>query len=136
MPATPCAMLMASPSNCERGASRSIKAPVRTGEVRFGKRVVSERKTMDVPVEREEVVVERRPASGRATEGDIREEAIVIPVRGERVGVTKQPVVREEVSVGKKVRDTKQASATVRKEELVVDKEGDVKVKGRGRSHE
>jgi len=111
------------------------KAPVQTGEVRVGKRVVSERKTIDVPVEREEVVIERRPASGRAAEGDIREEEIVVPVRGERVRVTKQPVVTEEVSVGKrKVRDTKHVSATVRKEELAVDEEGDVKVKGRGRS--
>jgi len=111
------------------------KTPVRAGEVRVGKRVVSERQTIDVPVEREEVVIERRAASRRAAEGDIREEEVVVPVREERVTVTKQPVVTEEVSVGKrKVRDTKHVAATVRKEELAVDEKGDVKVKGRGRS--
>jgi len=113
------------------------KTAVKTGEVRVGKRVVTEHQTIDVPVEREEVVIERRAASGRAARGDIAEgeEEIVIPVKEERVSVTKQPVVTEEVSVGKrKVRDTKQVSASVRKEELAVDEEGDVKVKGRSRS--
>ena len=80
MPATPCAMLMIAPSNCERSAKVN-KTPVQAGEVRIGKRVVSERQTIDVPVEREEVVIERRPASGRAAEGDIREEEVVVPVR-------------------------------------------------------
>jgi uncharacterized protein (TIGR02271 family) len=113
------------------------KARVQTGEVRVGKRVVTEQKTIDVPVEREEVVIERRPASGRAAKGDIGadEGEIVVPVSEERVTVTKQPVVKEEVSVGKrKVRDTKHVSETVRKEELKTDEHGDAPVKGRGRS--
>jgi len=112
------------------------KAPVQTGEVRVGKRVVTEHRTIDVPVEREEIVIDRRPASGRAARGDIGEEEIVVPVKEERVTVTKQPVVTEEVSVGKrKVQDTKHVAETVRKEELAVDEEGDVKVKGHGRTH-
>jgi uncharacterized protein (TIGR02271 family) len=111
------------------------KTPVETGEVRVGKRVVTEHKTIDVPVEREEVVIERRPASGRAAKGDMTEEEIVIPVKEERVSVSKQAVVTEEVSVGKrKVQDTKHVAETVRKEELDVDEQGDVKVKGGGRS--
>jgi len=100
------------------------KKPVTTGEVRVSKRVVSEHKTIDVPVEREEVVIERRPASGRAAKGDIGAEDIVIPVKEERVSVTKEPVVTEEVTVGKrKVQDTKHVAETVRKEELKVDEE-------------
>jgi uncharacterized protein (TIGR02271 family) len=116
------------------------KTPVQAGEVRVGKRVVSERQTIDVPVEREEVVIERRPASGRAAEGiaagDIGAgQEVRVPVREEQVNVSKEAVVTEEVSVGKrKVRDTKHVAATVRKEELAVDEEGVVKVKGRGRS--
>jgi uncharacterized protein (TIGR02271 family) len=110
------------------------KAPVETGEVRVGKRVVTEQKTIDVPVEREEVVIERRPASGRATGTDLGAEELRIPVKEEKVDVTKEAVVREEVSVGKrKVQGTKHVSETVRKEELEVDKHGDVKVKGRAR---
>jgi Domain of unknown function (DUF2382)/Heat induced stress protein YflT len=37
------------------------KTPVETGEVRLGKDVVEERKSVEVPVTREEVYVERRP---------------------------------------------------------------------------
>ena len=111
------------------------KTAVKTGEVRVGKRVVTEHKTIDVPVEREEVVIERRPASGKAARGDMVDEEIVVPVKEERVSVTKHPVVTEEVSVGKrKVQDTKHVAETVRKEELDVDEEGDVKVKGTGHS--
>jgi uncharacterized protein (TIGR02271 family) len=113
------------------------KSEVETGQVRVGKRVVSEHKTIDVPVEREEVVIERRPASGRAASGAFadQDEEIVIPVKEERVTVTKQPVVTEEVSVGKrKVQDTHHVAETVRKEELDVDQEGKVNVKGNKRA--
>jgi uncharacterized protein (TIGR02271 family) len=110
------------------------KTPVETGEVRVGKRVVTEHKTIDVPVEREEVVIERRPASGRAARGDIADEEIIIPIREDKVTVSKQAVVTEEVSVGKrKVQETKHVAETVRKEELDVNEEGDVKVKGGSR---
>jgi len=109
------------------------KHPVKAGEVKVGKRVVTEHKTIDVPVEREEVVIERRSASGRAAAGDLRDEEIVIPVKEEQVTVSKQPVVTGEVSVGKrKIQDTKHVAETVRKEELEVDQQGDVKVKGHG----
>jgi uncharacterized protein (TIGR02271 family) len=63
------------------------------------------------------------------------DEEIAIPVKAERVSVTKQAVVTEEVSVGKrKVQDTKHVAETVRKEELDVNEQGDVKVKGGGRT--
>jgi uncharacterized protein (TIGR02271 family) len=111
------------------------KTAAQTGEVRVGKRVVTEHKTMDVPVEREEVVIERKPASGRAAHGHMTEEEIVIPVKEERVTVTKQPVVTEEVSVGKrKVQDTKHVDETLRREELDVDEKGDARIKGHSHS--
>jgi uncharacterized protein (TIGR02271 family) len=111
------------------------KTPVEAGDVRVGKRVVTEQKTIDVPVEREEVIIERHPASGRAATGDMTDDEIVVPVKEERASVTKQPVVTEEVSVGKhKVQDTKHVADTVRKEELEVNEEGNVKVKGGGHS--
>ncbi len=109
------------------------KHPVETGEVRVGKRVVTEHKTIDVPVEREEVVIERRPASGRAARGDMTDEEIVVPVKEERVSVTKQPVVTEEVAVGKrKVQETHHVDESVRKEELDVDSKGGARVHGKG----
>ena len=94
----------------------------------------TEHKTIDVPVEREEVVIEPRPASGHAASGEIRDEEIRIPVKEEKVNVSKDTVVKEEVSVGKrKVQDTERVSGDVRKEELKVDRQGDVNVEGHGK---
>ncbi|QEH36679.1 Stress response protein YsnF [Aquisphaera giovannonii] len=117
---------------------RAEKRPVETGEVSLRKEVITENRSIDVPVEREEVVIERKPAHGRAS-SDIAAEGqeIRIPVREEQVSVTKEPVVTEEVTVGKrKVEDTKHVTGQVRKEELRVDKSGDVRLdeKGQGRS--
>jgi len=111
------------------------KRPVKTGEVKLRKEVVTEHKTLDVPVTREEVVIERRPASGRRASSDtIRAgEEIRIPVREEEVTVAKTPVVREEVRVGKRqVRDTKRVSGTVRKERARVESQGAVEVSDTG----
>jgi uncharacterized protein (TIGR02271 family) len=110
---------------------RAHKQPVETGEVRVRKEVHVEHKTLEVPVEREEVVIERRPASGRPVVGaEIREgEEIRIPVKEEQVRVEKTPVVKEEVAIGKrKVQENKTVGATIRKEEVKVEKQGDVKV--------
>jgi len=110
------------------------KQAEKTGDVRVRKEVRTEHKTVTVPVEREEVVIERRPASGRRTNGSVKAEEIRIPVKDERVTVGKQTVVKEEVSVGKrKVHDTKTVSGDVRSEELVVESEGGAKVRQIGR---
>jgi len=111
---------------------RAHKQPVETGEVRVRKEVHTEHKSIDVPVKKEEVIIERRPVTGRQVSGqEIREgEEIRIPVREEQVHVEKQPVVKEEVTVGKRqVQDTERVGGTVRKEEIKVEKTGDVDVK-------
>jgi len=106
------------------------KTPVHTGDVEVRKEVTTEHRTIQVPVEREEVVIERRPVGGRATTAIVGEEEIRIPVKEEKVNITKEAVVKEEVSIGKrKVRDTVPVSADVRKEELVVESEGDAQVR-------
>jgi uncharacterized protein (TIGR02271 family) len=108
------------------------KEQVQTGEVRLRKDVVSERQTLEVPVEREEVVIHRRPASRRAAAGDIRAEEVRIPVRKEKIHPEKKTVVKEEVRVGKRaVQDTERVSDTVRKERLRVDERGKVRVRGK-----
>jgi uncharacterized protein (TIGR02271 family) len=124
---------------------RARKQEVETGEVRVRKEVVTETKTLEVPVQREEVVIERRPAGqGAGTAGvgtaarhgvsaaDLRPgEKIRIPVKEEKVHVKKEAVVKEEVTVGKReVQGTEQVAGTVRKEELRVEKEGNVEVRG------
>jgi uncharacterized protein (TIGR02271 family) len=95
-------------------------------EVRVRKQVHTEHKTIDVPVQKEEVVIERHPvAGGRVSDTDIGEgEELRVPVREEQIHVEKQPVVTEEVTVGKrKVQENKQVGGTVRKEEIIVEKD-------------
>jgi uncharacterized protein (TIGR02271 family) len=111
---------------------RVQKQPVETGEARLRKDVVTEQKSIDVPVTREEVYVERRSASGQPSDTPIGEgETYRIPVSEEQVTVEKQPVVREEVSLGKRaVQDTQQVSDTVRREEAHIERAGDVNIQG------
>ena len=115
------------------------KRPVETGEVTVRKEVHTETKTIEVPVKREEVVIERTAVHGRAATGviapgDIAEgEVIRIPVSEEQVHLTKEAVVTEEVKVGKRVvQDTETVSGQVRKEEVKVEQVGDVAVKTHG----
>jgi len=106
----------------------------RAGEVDVRKEVTTERQTVDVPVEREEVVVKRRPTSGqRRTDQPIgKEEEIRIPVKEQHARVEKETVSRGEVSVEKrKVHDTEQVSEDVKKENVKVDKRGGAKVRNR-----
>jgi uncharacterized protein (TIGR02271 family) len=102
------------------------KEPQSAGEVRVRKEVVTEHRTMDVPVEREEVIVERRPVGARPPSGDSApDDEVRIPVREERVRVEKEPVVREEVVVkSRKVPETQQVSGDVRREQLRVEDQG------------
>jgi len=144
VPRTTAAMGTAATSTSRAGGDQTIelheeklhahKQAVSAGEVRVHKDVVTEHKTIDVPVTREEVVIERRPASGTASSSDIRQgEEIRIPVKEEQVRVDKETVVKEEVSVGKrKVQDTEHVSGDVRREEVRVEQEGDVDVRDRG----
>jgi uncharacterized protein (TIGR02271 family) len=108
------------------------KTPVETGRVQLGKEVVEEEKTMEVPVSREEVFVERRPVDRRPADQPIgagESQTIDVPVREERLEVEKQPVVYEEVGVGKRAtQETQTVSDTVRREELRMDKDGDIDV--------
>lgn len=112
---------------------RVQKEQVEAGEVRLRKEVVSEDRTIEVPVTREEVVIERKPATGGGkTGGKIDEgEEVRIPLMEEEVRVDKTPVVREEVSLKKRqVQDTEHVSETVRREEARIEETG----AGRSRS--
>jgi uncharacterized protein (TIGR02271 family) len=105
------------------------KQNVETGQVQVGKNVVSEERTLDVPVTREEVVVERRPVDRRPSDTPINDHntSIEVPVHEERVELEKQAVVYEEVAVGTRdVQDTEQVSGTVKREEARIEREGDV----------
>ena len=107
------------------------KQLVETGEVRVRKEVVTEHRTLEVPVQREEVVIERHAPTGEHVE------EIRIPVREEQVTVEKRPVVKEVVTVGKRVvRGTERVGGEVRKEVVRVEREGGVDVHGNGTGKE
>lgn len=103
---------------------RVHKDRINRGEVVVRKDIITESQTVQVPVTREELVVERRDVSpdtpAQGSVGDNQE--IRIPLTEETASVDKGTVVREEVAVGKKpVQDVRDLSGEVRREELVVD---------------
>jgi uncharacterized protein (TIGR02271 family) len=110
------------------------KERVQAGEVRLRKEVVTEQRNIEVPVTREEVVIERRPAAGdQPAGGAVGEgEEVRIPLMEEEVRVEKTPVVREEISVRKReVQGTERVSETVRREEARIESEGGARVSER-----
>jgi uncharacterized protein (TIGR02271 family) len=115
---------------------RAQKQPVQTGEVRIGKEVTEEQKSINVPVSREEVFVERHDFAPRPADQPVSEtegETIRVPVVEEQVRVEKQPVVTGEVEIGKRqVQDTQQFTDTIRREEPRIERQGDVNVQGSG----
>jgi len=102
------------------------------GEVGIRKEVVEEVQTLQVPVRREEVVVERHPVRGDTTDtGTIGQasDTIRVPVMEEQVQIDKVVRPVEEVEVSKRVvQDTQTVSDTVRHEEIRVDDDGQVGV--------
>jgi uncharacterized protein (TIGR02271 family) len=85
------------------------------------KKPVKETKTVEVPLTREEVSIERRPASGQTeAQSPIQSpEDIKIPVKREEAQVAKKPYVKEEAVVKNKAfTDTKEVTEDVTSEEL------------------
>ena len=98
------------------------------GSVRVGKRVVEETQSVDVPVKREELVIERRAVDRPAYDDTLTEDSVDIPVYGEKVRTGKDARVVEELEVGKTARtDTQRVSDSVRREEFDVDVDEDAK---------
>ncbi len=92
------------------------------GALNVRKRVVSERQSVEVPTRREEITVDRVPVEGEASETEIGEDEVSVPVTEEEVVVEKRPVAKEEVRIRKDVvEDTEVVEEDVRKEEVDVD---------------
>jgi stress response protein YsnF len=129
---------------------RARTRPVQTGEVTIRKEVVTETRTLEVPVKREELVIERTPVERHAF--DSRQsgpsdplvdqlvdrlrhmqsgEVLRIPIVEEEIIIHKRPVVVEEVTLGKRViEDSQTVSETVRREEARIEDHGDVRIHG------
>lgn len=99
------------------------KREVERGEARVRKTVDTEHVRRAVPVEREELVVERRPITGdtRVDDADISEDDIRVPLKGEELVIDKRVVPTEEVVIKKKiVRDEEVVEADLAHERLDV----------------
>ena len=96
-----------------------------TGEARVRKEVHTDTKHVEVPVKREELVVERTPLHGKATDpirGGNKEERVTL--REEVVDVNKKTVGKEAVSVGKRsVPGTETVDVDLKEENIVVEKD-------------
>jgi uncharacterized protein (TIGR02271 family) len=103
----------------------SSKERVKVGELQLHKEVVEEKRTIHVPLIREEVYVEHRPViDGKYDGSQFKEDEIIrIPISEERIEVTKRPVVVEEVIVGKRgIQEIKQVQDVIKKEEARIER--------------
>ena len=92
------------------------------GALNVRKRVRTDREQIEVPTRHEEVTVDRVPVEGEASEAEIGEDEVRIPVTEEEVVVEKRPVAKEEVRIRKDaVEDTEVVEEDVRREEIDVD---------------
>ena len=97
------------------------------GGVRVSKRVVEDTQSVDVPVTREELVIERRSVDRPADHDTLTEDSVEVPVYEEQVRTSKDARVVEELEIGKTSKtDTERVSGTVRREEFEIDSDGDV----------
>ncbi|WP_295627296.1 PRC and DUF2382 domain-containing protein [uncultured Corynebacterium sp.] len=101
------------------------KQNVETGKVRLRKHVVTDTETVEVPVTREEVRLEREPISpeeARNLDTSIGDDEASVTLHEERVNVTKESVPVEKVNLGKEtVRDTETHTEELRKEQIEAD---------------
>ena len=103
------------------------KERVATGEARLRKYVVTDSETVEVPVEREEVRVERTPINAEdaknyngSISGDSEEASVTL--HEERVNVNKETVPVEKINLKKDtVRDTETHTEELRKEQIDTD---------------
>ncbi|HBK5879580.1 TPA: DUF2382 domain-containing protein [Enterococcus faecium] len=110
---------------------------VTTGEVDIHKHVVNDTETVEVPVKREEIVIERKPVTDQSSQGtdeNLEDDTITIPIKEEQVDVSKHTVIREEVGIHKEEHeDVEKVTEDVSREELDIDTSGDVHIEDRNK---
>lgn len=95
---------------------------VQTGEVNIHEEVLTDEKHITVPVNRKELVIEKKGADGNT-------ESIRIPISEERIEIVKHPIILEDVKVFKyQYQDTKPIEETLKKEKLHIETTGDAVV--------
>lgn len=106
------------------------KRQVEAGSVRLRKVVRTEQQEVPVELRREEIDIQRVPASGQdVPDSAFQEEEIEVPVRREEPVVGKEAHVTGEVRVGKDVQtETQSVGDQVRREDVEVDRDVDTNV--------
>ena len=105
---------------------------VQAGEAVLCKEVVQEEQAIEVPVRHEEIVIEHRPVAPRPASGPIgHNPTIAVSVHEEAVRLEKRPIVTEEVTISTRTaEDVARIAAPLRREEVVVETEGAVRITG------
>lgn len=113
--------------------AEELTATVRStesGAVRVQKDVITEERTLEVPVTEERIRIERRVVNRPATATDLasfEEIVIEVPLLTQTVDIQKESRVTEEVVLSKEaVQGTERVTDTVRKEQVFIDQEGAV----------
>ena len=112
------------------------KEKYQAGSVQVGKKVETRTENVNVTLQHDEVVIERRPVTdARPVEGNVTlgaaSQSIKVDLEAERASVQKQAFVTEEVEVGKRTEtEQKTFSESVGREVLDVTRTGDVQVSG------
>jgi uncharacterized protein (TIGR02271 family) len=104
-----------------------------TGSVDVRKKVVASEQQVDVDLEHDELDIRRVKVDREATPGEAAftddGETIRVPMTAETVEVTKTPRVVEEIEISKRpVKERQAVRDTVRREEVEVQREGDVRL--------
>ncbi len=119
---------------------QTTKSLKETGRLKIRKVVHTELKHFTIPVMREEIRIERGPATETISSESLskdkdlfQEESISIPVMEEEVTISKRPVVKEEVHIKKEqVFEQKEISGQVKKEDIEMVEEGQIPKKKAG----
>jgi uncharacterized protein (TIGR02271 family) len=104
----------------------NVSKKTSTTQYTITKEPITEKKTVEVPVTHEEIIVEKRPpkdsSSSSSAQGPVKSKTeIKVPLMREEVEVTKEPIVKEEVVVKKKsITETRTVSDSVTKERINV----------------
>jgi len=114
------------------------KRSVQTGEVHLRKEVFEETKTIEVPVIREELVIETRPLNGAARPGSLSasdigdRQEIRVPLSEEQITIQKEVVPREEIRLSKeRIVENRTVSETLKHEEAHLEEDGQITMKGK-----
>lgn len=107
------------------------KNKVDIGKVEFGKEIIEEQQTVNIPVIHEEVVIERKslnePTDKPIGEGD--DEHFSLSVSEEKVEVGKHTVVTGEITAFKReIEENREIKETIRREEARINKDGDANI--------